>query len=382
MSGVPSLIPQDFPREVRDRLISEEKKGIAIDLAEFGQQQHAKVGTVYNTTNTGMVVEPLSGEMGFPTGIPSTYQWIRENVNDTEKANSYRDMVGAFFSNLLGTFIYFTILNTSIGLQRQSLTGPPFISTQAYLAIPVALTAWMAYTIVHSMYWVYDADLNPWLSTILLFSPSSWRTRFPNVYRWPQAAATWLAQLVGQFAGTLGATALAWYMENTFTPGILDSSLRAASPLLLNGATPTKAGVILGFAFFVFALTYFSMTLENYRNSSAQTRSLYSGLAMGVAVLISYTQTGAAFSPFQVLSSSIVNARWTGFNSDASLGNCDAAAVLAGAVCDVTVSEYWALAFVPSLIGGIIAYIPVWFFFNRLTSSTPPAPLKTKSKII
>ena len=379
MASNARLIASDFPPEMRDR-VGEEKKGVTIDLSEYGQQQ-AKVGTVYNTTNTGMVVEPLTGENGFPTGIPSLYQWIRQTVGGPDNIFlSYRDMVGAFLANLMGTFIYFTILNTSIGLTRQSLTGPPFISTQAYLAIPVALTAWMGYTIVHSMYWVYDVDLNPWLSLILVFSPSSWKGRATSTYRWGQAFATMVAQWIGQFLGTFAATALAWWMENTFTPGILDSSLRAASPLLLNGATPTKAGVILGFSFFVFALTYFSMTLENYRNSSAQTRSLYSGLAMGVAVLISYTQTGAAFSPFQVISSSIVNARWTGFNSDPIA--CDAAAVLAGAVCDVTTTAYWALATVPSLFGGIVAFMPIWFFINRLTSSEPPATLKSKSKMI
>jgi glycerol uptake facilitator-like aquaporin len=381
--------PHDAPKEKYEPLASSVGNGIALsNLRDEEKQQSRKVGTVYHTTNSGTVIDAANPDgFHYPVTWPSMWEWAAADAaEDAEDKNGkaragYYDLVPSGATEFIGTTVFSLVVNTMMSLHRGS-SAPPYTSV-GFFPYQVAIVAGLTYMFIHSTMWMHSVNLFPALSFIEVFSPHSWKrydstVRSPGAttgYRWGQAFAMLGVQWVAQFIGTLFGTWIAFMMEDTtFNP--MDDFARAGRAIVI-GATATQAGVLVAFGFFLYCIAYYAMTLENYRNSSAQTRSIYTGFALMVAYFFSYSQTSSVFNSFQPLASSIVLAGssltspWHIWNSDVTCGG-------AGASCFSNTS-YWAIYTFPTFIAAGVAYL-LWLFVLRLTSQSTSYGFNTNGK--
>jgi hypothetical protein len=334
------------------------------------QTQTPTVGTVYHTSHSGMVIDAANPDgYHYPINFPSMWEWAAAEFANTGDGWGWRDLVPSGATEFLGSFLFFLVLNTAISASR--VAGGPYLPS-LLLAYGVIFTAGFGYMFVHSTMWFHSVNIFPALSIIEFIAPHSWRKYGTNTgMRWGPAAMMLLIQLAAQFAGTLLGTYIASLFENTLTPAsTLDFYQQAGLPIV-TGVTATQAGGVLAMAFYIYCLSYFSMTLESYRNASAQTRSLYAGLTMALVYFFSFQKAGAVFSFWQPISSQIVaSAGWLNYNSDSSAQvypTCDAAAALAGASCFSNMA-YWSLYTWPCVLAALVAWF-TWVLVLRLTSA-------------
>lgn len=340
------------------------------------------VGTVYHTSHSGMVMDAASPDgYHYPINWPSMWEWAASEFVQTGDGWGLRDLVPSGATEFLGSFLFFLVLNTAISASR--VPGGPYLPS-TLLALGVIFTAAFGYTFVHSSMWFHSVNIFPALSLMEFIAPHSWKKYSPNTgMRWGPAFAMLLVQWSAQFLGTLLGTYIAFLFENTLTPATsLDFYQQGGLPIV-TGVTATQAGGVLAMAFYIYCLSYFCMTLENYRAASAQTRSLYVGLTMAVVFFFSFQKTGTVFSVWQPISSQIVvGAGWLNYNSDPSIQlfpTCDAAAAAAGASCFSNMA-YWSLYTWPVFVAALVAWF-TWLFVLRLTSAaTGYTPLPTVSK--
>jgi len=286
------------------------------------------------------------------------WEWAASDSQEDEQRKGYKDLLPSGATEFIGTFCYIFAINTVIAISRLGLSSP-YLSTGYFFPYMVPITAMLVLGFVHSTMWMHSVNLFPALSFIETFSEHSWK-RYTGAsvmgWRWSQAIAMMFVQLVAQFGATVMATWVAWLLEDdTFHP--LEPFLRGGL-IVVFGAGPVQAAFIVAFGFFIYCIGYYAMTLENYRNTPAQTRSLYAAFTMGLAYFISFKQAGAAFSLWQPLASGIVTGNFHNYNSDAGCGG--------GSSCFSTAS-YWAIYTFPAFIAAALAYL-AWFFILRLTS--------------
>jgi hypothetical protein len=350
--------------------------GVTIALSKIRdeEKQHKddskNVGTVYHSSHAGLVMDGANPDgYHYPVNFPSMWEWAAAEFGQTGDGWGLRDLVPSGATEFLGSFLFFLMLNTAISASRSP--GGPYLPS-FLLAYGVILTAGFGYIFVHSSMWFHSVNIVPALSLMEFIAPHSWKKYGNNVgMRWGPAAAMLFVQWAAQFLGTLLGTYIASLFENTLVPGsTLDFYQQAGLPIV-TGVTATQAGGVLAMAFYVYCLAYFCQSLENYRNASAQTRSLYVGLTMSLVFFFSFQKTGAVFSVWQPISSQIVaGAGWLNYNSDSSIQlfpTCDAAAAAAGASCFSNMA-YWSIYTWPCFVAALVAWL-TWLFVLRLTSA-------------
>jgi len=354
----------DVPREKYEPVPSNVGNGIPMSSLRDEEKgvQSKRIETVYHTAQSGMVYG--SGDnYHFPTTFPSMWEWAAADAVDSDSHHGYKDVAASFVTEFIGATLFALVVNTVLSLYRGNI-APPFVSAPGF-PYPVAIAAGLTYMFIHSTMWMFSVNIFPVLSLAEFLSPHSWKryNRSGTGSRWPQAAAVLVAQWIAQFIGTLLGTWAAFEMEDdTFVPM---NDFARAGRMIVYGATATQAGVQVALSFTIFAVAYFAMTLEGYRTSSAQTRSVYVGLAMVVAFFHGHVQSSTIFSWWQPISSSIVLAG-AGLTSPWHIYNSDASCALPASCFSNT--AYWCIVFLPVIASTAVAYL-VWFFPLRLTSS-------------
>lgn len=360
----------DVPRSEYDHLPANTGNGVPL-AAYVDEEKQQRVNTVFHNTNTDAAMDILTHGYHYPTTVPSMWEWASADSQEDDQQRGYRDLLPSGATEFIGTFCYVFAISIVTAISRLGLSAP-YLSTNYFFPYMVPVTAMLVLGFVHSTMWMHSVNLFPALSFIELFSPHSWK-RYTSAgaigWRWTQAVAMMFVQWAAQFIATILATWVAWLLEDdTFHP--LQPFLRGGLPVVF-GAGPVQAGFIVAFAFFIYCIAYYAMTLENYRNTPAQTRSLYAALTMGLAYFISFKQTSAIFSAWQPLASGIITGNFHSYNSDAGCGG--------GASCFSNAS-YWAINTFPAFIAAALAYL-AWFFILRLTSMSARYSISSAGKV-